>query len=245
LDLPKHSTPRVTIWKRLNRIGAVAVQRSVYALPQSAASLRTFREVRTEVGKAGGQAAVCQANFIEGLSERDVRDRFIEARNADFDELLDQLRTLEKQARRGGSSRLVRSGLKSVRRRRELLAEIDFFGAPRARELDSALAAFEEREARSKRGAKAGAKAASAGSTRGKAAPARGRSAVKPERAARIAKTATGRSAAATKAAKPSGRRPSPGARGADGAGSRGRGVNDVLERFQREVAERLARSRR
>src|SRR5215813_4472906 len=96
---------RVKIWRRLQKIGAVAVKNAVYVLPRSDQSSEDFHWVAREIMEAGGDASVCEATFIEGITPSELIDLFSEARGADYRELLDDLKELkdEVQIARKGS----------------------------------------------------------------------------------------------------------------------------------------------
>ncbi len=73
---PKPDYLRVKIGRRLARVGAVAIKNSVYALPASPQALEDLEWIRTEVVDGGGEAVICQASFVSGLSDDDLRERF-------------------------------------------------------------------------------------------------------------------------------------------------------------------------
>ena len=60
---------RVKMWRRLQKIGAVPVKNAVYVLPRSDQSIEDFHWIAREILEAGGDASVCEAGFLEGLSD--------------------------------------------------------------------------------------------------------------------------------------------------------------------------------
>src|SRR5262245_48046701 len=70
---------RVKIGRRLARVGAVALKNSVYVLPRSEGALEDFHWVLREIVESGGDATLCEARFVEGLSDGEVERRFQEA----------------------------------------------------------------------------------------------------------------------------------------------------------------------
>src|SRR5919197_4182919 len=56
---PKPDYFRVKIGRRLQRLGAVAIKNSVYALPRSDQAYEDFEWVGKEIAESGGQATVC------------------------------------------------------------------------------------------------------------------------------------------------------------------------------------------
>ena len=64
---PKPDYFRVKTWRRLQRIGAVAIKNSVYVLPHTEQASEDFQWLRREIVAGGGEASVCQAAFVDGL----------------------------------------------------------------------------------------------------------------------------------------------------------------------------------
>src|SRR5215471_21286822 len=90
---------RVKLWRRLQGLGAVAIKNAVYALPASEQSQEDFEWLVKEIVEAGGEALICEARLIDGISDADVRELFKSARDADYAEIAAEARALSKQAR--------------------------------------------------------------------------------------------------------------------------------------------------
>src|SRR5262245_28327116 len=73
---PKPDYFRVKIWRRLQRLGAVAIKNSVYVLPRGEQALEDFQWVLREIVKGGGDGSVCEARFIDGLADEQVEGLF-------------------------------------------------------------------------------------------------------------------------------------------------------------------------
>jgi hypothetical protein len=67
---PKPDYLRVKIRRRLRGIGAVAVKKTVYALPYGDEGLEDFEWLRREIEADGGTAIIAEAEFIEGFPMR-------------------------------------------------------------------------------------------------------------------------------------------------------------------------------
>jgi hypothetical protein len=65
---------RVKIWRRLQALGAVAVKNAVHALPASEHGQEDFEWLLKEIVDSGGEAVICEARLIDGLSDSDVRE---------------------------------------------------------------------------------------------------------------------------------------------------------------------------
>lgn len=132
---PKPDYLRVKVGRRLARIGAVALKNTVYVLPRSDAAQEDFEWVLREVSAAGGEAALVEARFVDGLSDLDIENLFRSARDTDFEALAKDARELEArvdarsfddgEVRRQAEGELVR-----FERRLEEISSIDFFSAP-------------------------------------------------------------------------------------------------------------------
>ena len=85
---------RVKIWRRLQALGAVAVKNAVYALPASEHSHEDFQWVLKEILDAGGEAMVCEARLLDGLSDTDIRTQFNVARDQDYADIATEARVL-------------------------------------------------------------------------------------------------------------------------------------------------------
>jgi hypothetical protein len=73
---PKPDYLRVKIRRRLRRIGARPLKNSVYVLPHSDEALEDFQWLAREIVADGGTALVCEAAFIEGISDTELDTMF-------------------------------------------------------------------------------------------------------------------------------------------------------------------------
>src|SRR5881392_3912023 len=83
---------RVKIWRRLQGIGAIAVKNAVHALPMNDGTQEDFEWLLREIVEGGGEAFVCEARLIDGLSDEEVRTLFDRARDADYAEIVKDAR---------------------------------------------------------------------------------------------------------------------------------------------------------
>jgi len=100
---PKPDYFRVKIWRRLQRIGAVAVKNSVYVLPKSESTLEDFQWILREITEGGGDASLCEAGFVEGLTDAQIESLFRAARDADYATIAEEARELTKRKHSRGS----------------------------------------------------------------------------------------------------------------------------------------------
>src|SRR5215213_10490992 len=90
----KPAYPRVKLWRRLQGLGAVAVKATVHALPARPEAQEDFEWLLREIVQGGGEAVVCEARLVEGLTDQEVRALFDRARDEDYEELAKELRAL-------------------------------------------------------------------------------------------------------------------------------------------------------
>jgi len=131
---PKPDYFRVKVRRRLQRIGAVALKNSVYVLPSRPQTIEDFRWLLREIVAEGGEATVCEAEFVEGITRDDLEGMFRAERDRDYAELILAAKESE-----------IETDLGRLRRRLEEIMEIDYFSAPGRRATEQALTTIEAR----------------------------------------------------------------------------------------------------
>jgi hypothetical protein len=86
---PKPDYFRVKVRRRLQQIGAVALKNTVYVLPLTDEALEDFQWLGRMVSDEGGEATVCTASFIDGLSDGEVRSMFLAQSEAEYDAVME------------------------------------------------------------------------------------------------------------------------------------------------------------
>jgi hypothetical protein len=81
---PKPTNLRVRIWRKLQKLGAVAIKNSVYVLPASEKAHEDFQWLKQEIESAGGEAAVFRAGSVEGATDEEIIAAFRKARDEEF-----------------------------------------------------------------------------------------------------------------------------------------------------------------
>jgi hypothetical protein len=149
---PKPASLRVKVWRRLQGVGAVPIKNSVYVLPNTDEAREDFEWILREIHQDGGEASLCEARLVNGLTDDEVRSSFQAAREADYRELATQVRTFAREAiprrARALSSEqqtTVESALGRFRKRFADVMAIDFFGAPGREALEGLLDDLESR----------------------------------------------------------------------------------------------------
>src|SRR2546426_8445243 len=81
---PKPTSLRVRIWRKLQKLGAVAIKNSVYVLPANEKTHEDFQWLKQEIESAGGEATVFQAASVEGATDEEIMAAFRKARDEEF-----------------------------------------------------------------------------------------------------------------------------------------------------------------
>jgi hypothetical protein len=76
---PKPDYFRVKVRRRLQRMKAVALKNSVYVLPLTEESREDFEWLAREIESDGGEAMVCEATFVRGVSDEELESMFEES----------------------------------------------------------------------------------------------------------------------------------------------------------------------
>ncbi|HZI48381.1 MAG TPA: Chromate resistance protein ChrB, partial [Pyrinomonadaceae bacterium] len=84
---PRPTNLRVRIWRKLQKLGAVAIKNSVYVLPANEKTNEDFQWLRQEIESAGGEAAVFRADSVEGTTDKEIIAAFRKARDEEFAEI--------------------------------------------------------------------------------------------------------------------------------------------------------------
>jgi hypothetical protein len=108
------------------------VKGAVYALPANAETREDFAWLAKEIVESGGEAIVCEAALVEGLSDAELQGLFDGARDEDYTRIATEAR--EVAARLGedlGDNVLAEIATQAARLRKQLdaIVAIDFFGA--------------------------------------------------------------------------------------------------------------------
>src|SRR3954468_101287 len=90
----KPAYQRVKVWRRLQALGAVAVKNAVYALPANEQTQEDFEWLLKEIVGGGGDAMICEARLLDGLSDQEARDLFNVARDSEYATVAEDLRAL-------------------------------------------------------------------------------------------------------------------------------------------------------
>jgi hypothetical protein len=79
------SQKRVWVWRRLQNLGAYALQNSVYLLPFSEEVEKHFRQLVHEIRDMGGEASIFCVRALEPADEDRILQTLLESRNNEYD----------------------------------------------------------------------------------------------------------------------------------------------------------------
>jgi hypothetical protein len=148
-QLPPHPTNlRVRIWRKLQKLGAVAVKNSVYVLPFNEKTHEDFQWLKQEIETEGGEATVFRAGAVEGATDRELIALFRKTRDEEYAQVaaeLDGLTGALREQKRGGHLSAGRvahyeTELNKLHKELERIVVTDFFTAA---ERTTAVAAYE------------------------------------------------------------------------------------------------------
>jgi hypothetical protein len=128
----KPAYARVKVWRRLQALGAVTVKGSVYALPANAETREDFAWLAKEIVENDGEALICEAALVEGLTDLELQALFDAARDEDYARIASEAREIAARLSQETPDReLAEIATQTARLRRQLdgIFAIDFFGA--------------------------------------------------------------------------------------------------------------------
>jgi hypothetical protein len=153
---PKPDYFRVKVRRRLQRMGAVALKNSVYVLPSRDDTLEDFRWLLREIVAEGGEATVCEAEMVEGITQAELEGMFAAGRDAEYAALVTAAQGLANPGDAVGDDTRtteMEGELGRLRRRMEEIDALDFFGASGRRGAERAIATLEARLQRPRKAA--------------------------------------------------------------------------------------------
>ena len=131
----KGASLRVTVWRKLQRHGALPLGNSGYFLPNTEENRERFEWLATAVRTEGGEASVLEVQAIDNCSFEQMKQQFSNARAEDYRKLLKELRS---PASANKSPRITR-----LRQRFQDIVSIDFFASPLREQVERALNAMQ------------------------------------------------------------------------------------------------------
>jgi hypothetical protein len=153
---PTPSSLRVRVWRRLRSLGAVALKRSAYLLPDTPERYEDFQWLAQEIQREGGEATLVRVQQIENVTPDDVRRLFHEPRDRDYRQLAVRyrkvLQSLERKSPAGRAR--AQEELARLAKDHQRVRDVDFFdaaGGAEVRRLEEVIAMRTRRPERVRR----------------------------------------------------------------------------------------------
>lgn len=131
------STPRITIWRKLKRLGVAQLSDGLVALPADARTREHLDWIADEILDTGGTATVWLAHPTSAAQERHLAQAMADARAAEYLQVRDQAEQARAadEASRQRALRRLRAELRRIHRR-------DYFPPPARRAAEAAVNAL-------------------------------------------------------------------------------------------------------
>ncbi|MFE7838879.1 Chromate resistance protein ChrB [Streptomyces sp. NPDC057474] len=136
--LPREpSTPRITVWRKLKRLGVAQLSDGLIALPADARTREQLEWIADEITDFGGTAALWIAHPAAISEERRLAQAMADARAAEYEQVLAQAEAARHQEddERQRTLRRLRADLRRIHRR-------DHFPPPQRRAAETAVEAL-------------------------------------------------------------------------------------------------------
>jgi len=138
--LPREpSTPRITVWRKLRRLGVLQVVDGLAALPADARTREQLEWLADEVGEVGGEATVWLAELGSAAQERVLAARMADTIGAEYRQLIAD--AAEAGTEPGAARRRT---LARLRRELHRVGQRDFFPPPEREQAKAAVATLAE-----------------------------------------------------------------------------------------------------
>jgi hypothetical protein len=141
------SSPRVALWRRVRRLGAISPAGGVQVLPARDECVEAFQWLAQEIRQAKGEAVVMRVEQFEGLTDQQLIDLFNSARADEYKEIESQIAEFEKILGRRIKPDDVpvhREAHAKLHRRYAEIARVDYFNSPAGSRVASRLARIKD-----------------------------------------------------------------------------------------------------
>ncbi|WP_210577129.1 Chromate resistance protein ChrB [Streptomyces sp. GESEQ-4] len=136
--LPREpSTPRITVWRKLKRLGVAQISDGLIALPADARTREQLEWIAEEITDFGGTATLWIAHPAARAEERSLAQAMADARAAEYEAVRIQAEEARQQPddERQRALRRLRAELRRISRR-------DYFPPPQRRAAETAVQAL-------------------------------------------------------------------------------------------------------
>lgn len=141
------SGPRVSIWRRLQRLGAVSPRGGVHVLPAIDDCVEALHWLAQEVQQSDGEPLIMRVDEFEGLSDQELTDLFRKQSEAQYDELEAEIKEIESRYRKrlAAEEKLrAKSEIQRLRKKHSEIRRTDFFDTAAGLRVNAQLAQLEK-----------------------------------------------------------------------------------------------------
>lgn len=138
------SSPRVAVWRRLRRMGAIALN-GLQILPERDDCLEAFQWLAQEVRQANGEALIMRVERFEDVSDQSIVEKFRAACWKDYTQLEAEVTSLEATLAPRVNDQdwaSFREALEKLNKQQAEIRRVDFFDCPEGRQLAARLKAL-------------------------------------------------------------------------------------------------------
>src|SRR5207247_8607484 len=124
------ASPRVALWLRLQRSGAITPKAGVYVLPDRDECVEAFQWLAQEVQQAKGEAVVMRVERFEGLTDPQIIELFRNSCRKKYSEIESEAANVERSLRATKKSKNnsgIPDSLEKLRKKYTEVAQVDFF----------------------------------------------------------------------------------------------------------------------
>jgi hypothetical protein len=119
------SSPRITVWRRLRKLGAVQIVDGLVALPADARTKEQLEWVADQAIEAGGEATVWLARLGSAKQERELASRMATEVTEAYQAVIDEVGDLRREP-----SLVQQRTLARLRRELRRIGQRDYFPPP-------------------------------------------------------------------------------------------------------------------
>ena len=133
LPSAERSSPRVAIWRKLSKMGAISPRGGVHILPAREDCLESFQWLSKEVHQHHGESLLMRVESFEGMTNAEVIGLFQQKSDQEYTELEVAISALEKSAMKklSAAARLrLYAELQKMRKGQQEILKTDFFNSP-------------------------------------------------------------------------------------------------------------------
>ncbi len=139
----QRASQRVSVWRKLQKYGALPWKKSAYLLPYTHANLEKFQWLAAEIHKYRGDASVLKVARIEGAPNKQIMAMFNTARVKDYEQVIRDARLALRTASSRSKAQLGGAFTRLNLRLSEIEA-VDAFGCAKRKEAETLLKELEE-----------------------------------------------------------------------------------------------------